>query len=75
MPGLEYFHNVLLCGSSQDFYVPIHSAHIELCNAAVSDTSDNGMWQLAVFVICHKGHRLIDFFSVISCRCCVQRDG
>lgn len=41
-PGLEHFRNVLLCGSSQDYYVPIHSAHIELCNAALTDSSDNG---------------------------------
>ncbi|KAI2806013.1 hypothetical protein BLOT_005024 [Blomia tropicalis] len=41
--GLEHFRNVILCGSSQDFYVPIHSAHIELCNAALSDSSENGI--------------------------------
>lgn len=41
-PGLEHFRHVLLCGSSQDYYVPIHSAHIELCNAALADSSDNG---------------------------------
>lgn len=41
-PGLEVFQNILLCGSSQDYYVPIHSAHIELCNAALNDTSENG---------------------------------
>ncbi|KAH9401129.1 hypothetical protein TYRP_002720 [Tyrophagus putrescentiae] len=42
-PGLEHFRHVLLCGSSQDYYVPIHSAHIELCNAALADSSDNGV--------------------------------
>ena len=42
-PGLEYFQNILLCGSTQDNYVPIHSAHIELCTAAVSDASDYGL--------------------------------
>ena len=42
--GLEYFQNVLLCGSSQDHYVPIHSAHIELCNSALSDLSVNGKY-------------------------------
>ncbi|RWS10238.1 Protein FAM135A-like protein, partial [Dinothrombium tinctorium] len=41
-PGLEYFRHILLCGSSQDHYVPIHSAHIELCNAALSDSSISG---------------------------------
>ncbi len=40
--GLEYFRNILLCGSSQDHYVPIHSAHIELCNSALNDSSPNG---------------------------------
>lgn len=42
-PGLERFRNILLCGSVQDFYVPIHSAHIELCNLAVNDYSEHGM--------------------------------
>ncbi|KAF7488241.1 Uncharacterized protein SSS_05221 [Sarcoptes scabiei] len=41
--GLEHFRNILLCGSSQDYYVPIHSAHIELCSAALNDSSDFGI--------------------------------
>lgn len=41
-PGLEYFRNILLFGSAQDRYVPIHSARIELCKAAVKDTSTQG---------------------------------
>lgn len=40
--GLEHFRYILLCGSSQDHYVPIHSAHIELCNSALNDASING---------------------------------
>ncbi|KAA0202173.1 hypothetical protein HAZT_HAZT006066 [Hyalella azteca] len=36
---LHHFRNILLCGSSQDRYVPLHSARIELCRAAVKDTS------------------------------------
>lgn len=36
---LHYFKNVLLCGSSQDRYVPAHSARMELCKAAVRDNS------------------------------------
>lgn len=36
---LHYFKNVLLCGSSQDRYVPSHSARMELCKAAVRDNS------------------------------------
>ena len=40
--GLEHFKHILLCGSSQDHYVPIHSAHIELCSSALNDASSNG---------------------------------
>ncbi|KAK3912948.1 Protein FAM135B [Frankliniella fusca] len=40
--NLHLFKNVLLCGSSQDRYVPLHSARIELCKAAVKDTSVQG---------------------------------
>ncbi|XP_014289296.1 protein FAM135A isoform X2 [Halyomorpha halys] len=40
--NLTYFKHVLLCGSSQDRYVPLHSARIELCKAAVKDTSPIG---------------------------------
>ena len=32
---LKEFKHVLLAGSSQDKYVPIHSARVELCKAAV----------------------------------------
>lgn len=39
---LHYFKNVLLCGSSQDRYVPPHSARLELCKAAVRDSSSLG---------------------------------
>ena len=39
---LHKFKNVLLCGSSQDRYVPFHSARIELCKAAVKDQSPQG---------------------------------
>ncbi|XP_037273022.2 protein FAM135A isoform X1 [Rhipicephalus microplus] len=41
-PGLEFFKHVLLFGSMQDRYVPIHSARIELCKAAVKDTTPIG---------------------------------
>ncbi|XP_022657922.1 uncharacterized protein LOC111248975 isoform X2 [Varroa destructor] len=40
--GLEYFKHVLLFGSSQDRYVPIHSARIELCKAAMKDSTNLG---------------------------------
>ncbi|KAK6632544.1 hypothetical protein RUM43_013312 [Polyplax serrata] len=41
--NLHHFRHVLLCGSSQDRYVPMHSARIELCKAAVKDTSIQGV--------------------------------
>ncbi|XP_047361672.1 uncharacterized protein LOC124953801 isoform X1 [Vespa velutina] len=40
--NLQKFKHVLLCGSAQDRYVPLHSARIELCKAAVRDPSDQG---------------------------------
>jgi hypothetical protein len=40
--NLHCFKNVLLCGSSQDRYVPLHSSRIELCKAAVRDTTVQG---------------------------------
>ena len=40
--NLHLFKNVLLAGSSQDKYVPIHSARIELCKAAIKDNSVTG---------------------------------
>ncbi|XP_015840096.1 protein FAM135A isoform X2 [Tribolium castaneum] len=39
---LHHFKNVLLCGSGQDRYVPLHSARIELCKESIKDTSDQG---------------------------------
>ncbi|KAK3600457.1 hypothetical protein CHS0354_037864 [Potamilus streckersoni] len=41
-PGLEFFKNVLLVGSSQDRYVPYHSSRIEMCKAAQRDVSGLG---------------------------------
>ena len=35
---MKVFKHVLLAGSSQDKYVPIHSARVELCKAAVKVT-------------------------------------
>ncbi|BET03036.1 Protein of unknown function (DUF3657) [Nesidiocoris tenuis] len=40
--NLLHFKNILLCGSSQDRYVPLHSARIELCKAAIKDQSPIG---------------------------------
>ncbi|EDW76983.2 uncharacterized protein Dwil_GK21169 [Drosophila willistoni] len=39
---LHHFKNILLCGSSQDRYVPAHSARLELCKAAMRDNSSLG---------------------------------
>ncbi|XP_074641981.1 protein FAM135A-like [Tubulanus polymorphus] len=41
-PGLEFFKQVLLVASTQDRYVPYHSARIELCKAAMKDSSSMG---------------------------------
>ncbi len=40
--NLHLFKHVLLAGSTQDHYVPWHSARIELCKAAVKDRSVTG---------------------------------
>lgn len=40
---LHRFRFVLLCGSSQDHYVPRHSAHVQLCEQAASDRSRFGV--------------------------------
>lgn len=40
--NLDAFKYVLLCGSTQDRYVPLHSAHILNCKASLKDTSPLG---------------------------------
>ncbi|KAL1502370.1 hypothetical protein ABEB36_007518 [Hypothenemus hampei] len=40
--NLHHFKNILLCGSGQDRYVPLHSARIELCKESMKDTSEQG---------------------------------
>jgi hypothetical protein len=40
--NLERFKFVLLCGSSQDRYVPVHSAHIINCKHSLKDFSNQG---------------------------------
>ena len=40
--NLHRFKHVLLAGSTQDRYVPWHSARVELCKAAVKDNSVTG---------------------------------
>ncbi|XP_078397088.1 protein FAM135B isoform X2 [Cetorhinus maximus] len=36
-PGLQYFKNIMLVASTQDRYVPFHSARIEMCKTALKD--------------------------------------
>lgn len=38
-PGLEYFKNVLLVGSSQDRLVPVHSSNIQHCPESLADNT------------------------------------
>lgn len=47
--NLQRFKHVLLCGSAQDRYVPLHSARIELCKAAVRDPTDQGEF----YILCN----------------------
>jgi len=46
--NLHKFKNVLLCGSSQDRYVPIHSAHILNCKGSLKDSTQLGKSSLSV---------------------------
>ena len=62
--GLEHFQNVLLCGSSQDNYVPIHSAHMELCLAAISDSSSSGQYFLSFICL-----SLVSRFNPVNAFC------
>jgi len=41
-PCLQYFKYVLLVGSHDDFYVPMHSALIQVCRQAMKDTTQLG---------------------------------
>lgn len=38
-PGIEYFKNVLLVGSSQDKLVPVHSSNIQHCSKSLADNT------------------------------------
>lgn len=38
-PGIEYFKNVLLLGSSQDKLVPVHSSNIQHCPKSLADNT------------------------------------
>jgi len=54
--GLEFFRNVLLVGSQQDRYVPYHSSRIELCRAAVKDSSGLGTTLCTPLAFCFSVH-------------------
>ena len=66
--NLHAFKHVLLAGSTQDRYVPWHSARIELCKASVKDCSVTGQqncnYQILLFLVVHakdtnNGKRLL----------------
>lgn len=42
---LHHFRYVILSASAQDRYVPLHSARIEMCRAAVKDPTVLGKWK------------------------------
>jgi len=42
--NLDKFKYVLLCGSAQDRYVPVHSAHIINCKHSLKDFSNQGLY-------------------------------
>ncbi|XP_064462589.1 protein FAM135B-like isoform X3 [Ornithodoros turicata] len=42
VPGLEYFKNVILMGSSRDKLVPIYSSNIQHCNESLADKTVTG---------------------------------
>lgn len=71
---LSHFRHVLLFGSSQDRYVPLHSARIELCKAAIKDTSITGQFYFLVrdvLRVCAEVQRE----CVFLCRICMSGDG
>lgn len=41
--GFQYFKYVLLVGSHDDFYVPMHSALVQFCRPAMKDNTTLGM--------------------------------
>ncbi|XP_048385284.1 protein FAM135B isoform X1 [Stegostoma tigrinum] len=43
-PGLQYFKNVMLVASTQDRYVPFHSARIEMCKTALKDRQTGSVY-------------------------------
>ena len=66
--NLHFFKNVLLAGSSQDKYVPVHSARIELCKSAIKDNSVTGTaYKEMVHNILGKVGQdlLVDFFKIL----------
>lgn len=53
-PGLRYFRNILLVSSSQDPYVPYHSARMEITPFAVCDPVDGNIYVEMVSNLYHQ---------------------
>uniref|UniRef100_A0A8C4Q3D4 DUF676 domain-containing protein n=1 Tax=Eptatretus burgeri TaxID=7764 RepID=A0A8C4Q3D4_EPTBU len=52
-PGLQYFKHVVLVGSTQDRYVPFHSARIEMCKTAAKDKSAGAVYmEMILSLLC-----------------------
>lgn len=66
--NLQKFKHVLLCGSAQDRYVPLHSARIELCKAAVRDPTEQGiLFRDLIFIIfCYKNIKTLAAYIHVS---------
>lgn len=64
---LHHFRYVILSASAQDRYVPLHSARIEMCRAAVKDPTSMGkFYQVPWFFFVSTGTHAIDFLLLFS---------
>ena len=83
--NLHMFRHVLLAGSTQDRYVPWHSARIELCKYSSKDNSVTGMKQKGTDIILHLRLRgftnlmcvhshLLQDLLMLYFRCCIPRN-
>lgn len=61
--GLQFFKNILLVGSHEDYYVPIHSALMQVCKAAVKDNTSLG--KLAILNNCSVYINLVNILGAI----------
>ena len=81
---LHHFKNILLCGSTQDRYVPPHSARLELCKAAIRDQSNLGviyrystyqfLWSYGFvpFFLWKEKIFLVDANTIKGCACLIS---